>query len=112
MRREFTRCWPPAAIAAKQTPKNACRTAVMGRTKTFIFGSFRTTISYSMQDAILAVFTKLPQSTAHQVSDARSVLENHLGKTILAIHLFGSAVDGGLKPLSDIDLLVTVRAPL
>ncbi|MGU4672529.1 nucleotidyltransferase domain-containing protein, partial [Escherichia coli] len=30
----------------------------------------------------------------------------------MAIHLYGSAMDGGLKPLSDIDLLVTVRSPL
>ncbi|WP_431627026.1 nucleotidyltransferase domain-containing protein, partial [Enterobacter hormaechei] len=28
--------------------------------------------------------------------------------TLLAVHLYGSAVDGGLKPHSDIDLLVTV----
>ncbi|MBO1113510.1 AadA family aminoglycoside 3''-O-nucleotidyltransferase [Bordetella petrii] len=55
---------------------------------------------------------KLPESITRQVSDALSILENHLGKTILAIHVLGSAVDDGLKPLSDIDLLVTVRAPL
>lgn len=55
--------------------------------------------------------TKLPESIADQVIEARSVLEKHL-KTIQAIHLFGSAVDGGLKPLSDIDVLVTVGTPL
>ncbi|NHC61671.1 AadA family aminoglycoside 3''-O-nucleotidyltransferase [Paenalcaligenes suwonensis] len=55
--------------------------------------------------------THLPESISHQVLQAQSVLEQHL-KTIQAIHLFGSAVDGGLKPLSDIDLLVTVSAPL
>jgi streptomycin 3"-adenylyltransferase len=43
-----------------------------------------------------------------QLSQACAVLERHLTETIIAIHLFGSAVDGGLKPLSDIDLLVTV----
>lgn len=47
-----------------------------------------------------------------QVLDTLSVLENHLGETIQAIHLFGSTVDGGLKPFSDIDLLITVNAPL
>jgi streptomycin 3"-adenylyltransferase len=31
---------------------------------------------------------------------------------LVAIHLYGSAVDGGLKPHSDIDLLVTTRLPL
>ncbi|MBP6344291.1 MAG: nucleotidyltransferase domain-containing protein [Neisseriaceae bacterium] len=30
----------------------------------------------------------------------------------MAIHLYGSAIDGGLKYYSDIDLLVTVRQPL
>ena len=32
--------------------------------------------------------------------------------TLLAVHLYGSAVDGGLKPHSDIDLLVTVTVRL
>ena len=36
------------------------------------------------------------------------VIERHLEPTLLAVHLYGSAVDGGLKPYSDIDLLVTV----
>ncbi|SDL88544.1 streptomycin 3-adenylyltransferase [Pseudomonas indica] len=40
------------------------------------------------------------------------MLRRHLGETLQAIHLFGSAVDGGLKPHSDIDVLVTVSAPL
>ena len=43
-----------------------------------------------------------------QLSQACAVLERHLTGTIIAIHLFGSAVDVGLRPLSDIDLLVTV----
>ncbi|MBM0106970.1 AadA family aminoglycoside 3''-O-nucleotidyltransferase [Steroidobacter sp. S1-65] len=53
----------------------------------------------------------LPTSIAAQLSKARAVLERHLGETIIAIHLFGSAVDGGLKRFSDIDLLVTVADP-
>jgi len=56
--------------------------------------------------------TRLPESIAEQVSETLSVLQKHLNHTIQAIHLFGSAVDGGLKPLSDIDLLVTVNAPV
>ncbi len=56
--------------------------------------------------------TELPESIADQVFDTLSVLKSHLGETIKTIHLFGSAVDGGLKPFSDIDLLVTVSAPL
>lgn len=55
---------------------------------------------------------ELPESIQDQVSDALGVLEKHLGESIQAIHLFGSAVDGGLKAFSDIDLLVTVSAPL
>lgn len=54
----------------------------------------------------------IPESIAGQLSDALSVVKNHLVDTLLAVHLFGSAVDGGLKPLSDIDLLITVNAPL
>jgi predicted nucleotidyltransferase len=37
------------------------------------------------------------------------VIERHLASTLQAIHLYGSAIDG-LKPHSDIDLLVTVSA--
>ncbi|TEA78846.1 AadA family aminoglycoside 3''-O-nucleotidyltransferase [Allopusillimonas ginsengisoli] len=47
-----------------------------------------------------------------QLTHARAALERNLAGTLQAIHLFGSAIDGGLKPYSDIDLLVTVNAPL
>lgn len=50
----------------------------------------------------------IPIEISEQISIACSVVDRHLGDTILAIHLFGSAVDGGLKRQSDIDLLVTV----
>lgn len=40
------------------------------------------------------------------------MLQHHLATGLRAIHLFGSALDGGLHPHSDIDLLVTVDAPL
>lgn len=49
-----------------------------------------------------------PIELSEQVRYARAAIERHLSGTLLAIHLFGSAVDGGLKPYSDIDLLVTV----
>ncbi len=45
---------------------------------------------------------------SNQLSEVLSVIERHLESTLLAVHLYGSAVDGGLKPYSDIDLLVTV----
>jgi streptomycin 3"-adenylyltransferase len=53
-----------------------------------------------------------PAEITPQLSQARAVLERNLAGALQAIHLYGSAVDGGLKPHSDIDLLVTVGAPL
>lgn len=47
---------------------------------------------------------------AEQVTVACAAIERHLGATRQAMHLFGSALDGGLKPRSDIDLLMTVAA--
>lgn len=47
-----------------------------------------------------------------QLSEVVGVIERHLEPTLLAVHLYGSAVDGGLKPHSDIDLLVTVTVRL
>lgn len=52
----------------------------------------------------------VPTEITEQVSQACAVIERHLASTLQAIHLYGSALDGGLKPYSDIDLLVTVRA--
>ncbi|MBD9534488.1 DUF4111 domain-containing protein [Stenotrophomonas sp. STM01] len=43
-----------------------------------------------------------------QLAAVHRVVEHHLGDTIMAVHLFGSALLGGLKPSSDVDLLVTV----
>ncbi|MDD2060269.1 aminoglycoside adenylyltransferase family protein [Pseudomonas sp. GD03860] len=51
-------------------------------------------------------------AVAEQLTKACVVLERHLAHTLQAVHLYGSAVDGGLKPASDLDLLVTVDAPL
>jgi streptomycin 3"-adenylyltransferase len=54
----------------------------------------------------------LPAELQEQVSSACAAVELHLAGTLLGIHLFGSAVDGGLRPHSDIDLLVTVQTHL
>ncbi|HEY8608373.1 MAG TPA: nucleotidyltransferase domain-containing protein [Noviherbaspirillum sp.] len=59
-----------------------------------------------------AMTNGLPESIARQVSRTRLSLKHHFGDAIQSIYLFGSTVDGGLKPSSDIDLLVTVNAPL
>jgi streptomycin 3"-adenylyltransferase len=56
--------------------------------------------------------TSPPAEITAQLSAALAVLTRHLGQAPLAVHLFGSAVDGGLRPLSDIDLLVTIQSPL
>lgn len=50
----------------------------------------------------------VPVEIRAQVAAAGTVLKRHLGEALRGIHLFGSAVDGGLKPFSDIDLLVTI----
>lgn len=53
----------------------------------------------------------VPPAIRAQVSAAVALLNEHLGDAIVGLHLFGSAVDGGLQPFSDIDLLVTLDAP-
>ena len=47
-----------------------------------------------------------------QLSDALVVLERNLAGNLQDIYLFGSAIDEGLKPFSDIDLLITVNTSL
>ena len=54
----------------------------------------------------------IPDEISAQVATACRTIERHLGVTLKAIHLFGSALDGGLKPRSDIDLLATVSVRL
>ncbi|HGU3418323.1 TPA: nucleotidyltransferase domain-containing protein, partial [Escherichia coli O103:H2] len=50
-----------------------------------------------------------PAQVFKQLSHARAVIERHLAATLDTIHLFGSAIDGGLKPDSDIDLLALLQ---
>lgn len=50
----------------------------------------------------------VPAEISLQLSRALGVIERHLASTLLAVHLYGSVLDGDLKPYSDIDLLVTV----
>lgn len=56
----------------------------------------------------LMMSDSIPIEILAQLAQARDVIEQHLASTLLAVHLFGSALDGGLKPYSDIDLLVTL----
>lgn len=54
----------------------------------------------------------VPEAIRDQVARACAVIEQHLGQCLHAIHLYGSAVAGGLRPCSDVDLLVTIRESL
>lgn len=54
----------------------------------------------------------LPAEAASQLSAVCDVLRSRLADQLLAVHLYGSAVDGGLKPSSDLDLMVSVAQPL
>ena len=49
-----------------------------------------------MREAVIA-------EVSTQLSEVVGVIERHLELTLLAAHRYGSAVDGGLKPHSDID---------
>lgn len=54
----------------------------------------------------------IPNSIRQQVNAASALIARIIEGDTVAVHLYGSAVEGGLKPQSDIDLLVTIRLPL
>lgn len=54
----------------------------------------------------------MPPDLRHQLAATATLLEQLLGAKLQSLHLFGSALDGGLKPRSDVDLLAVVTAPL
>lgn len=54
----------------------------------------------------------VPSEISAQLSKALDVIERHLASTLVAVHLYGSALAGGLKRYSDIDLLITVTTQL
>lgn len=56
--------------------------------------------------------TTIPDSIRRQVNAASALIARIIEGDLVAVHLYGSAVEGGLKPQSDIDLLVTIRQPL
>ena len=66
----------------------------------------------SLPRALDIMSNAVPAEISVQLSLALNAIERHLESTLLAVHLYGSALDGGLKPYSDIDLLVTVAAQL
>ena len=58
-----------------------------------------------MREAVIA-------EVSTQLSEVAGVIERHLELTLLAVHFRTVCSDGGLKPHSDIDLLVTVTVRL
>jgi streptomycin 3"-adenylyltransferase len=50
--------------------------------------------------------------TAGQLEIVAHVISGVLGSNMLGMYLYGSAVDGGLRPNSDLDLFVVTREPL
>ena len=55
---------------------------------------------------------QVPASIQNQVNGAVSIIRKQLGRHLIAIYLYGSALDGGLKPESDIDIFVVVDKSL
>jgi predicted nucleotidyltransferase len=53
----------------------------------------------------------LEPEDAEQVEAIVRIVDDVLGDKVLGAHLFGSAVLGGLRPSSDLDVLVVVREP-
>lgn len=53
-----------------------------------------------------------PTEASIQISQACELIERYLGSALLAVYVYGSAIDGGLKPYSDIDTLVAVDSRL
>lgn len=54
----------------------------------------------------------IPDAIRRQVEAASACIRQIFAGKLIALHLYGSAVEGGLKPQSDIDLLVTLREPI
>ena len=75
--------------------------SIEGTSKGWCFGRPSSNVKHHEREAVIA-------EVSTQLSEVVGVIERHLEPTLLAVHLYGSAVDGGLKPHSDIDLLVTV----
>jgi len=46
------------------------------------------------------------QNLPREVNEALPIIRRVLGRSVVAVYLFGSAVEGGLRPHSDVDILV------
>ena len=55
--------------------------------------------------------TEVDEATTAQLDAVTDMVRQLLGRNLVAAYLFGSAVEGGLKPSSDVDVLAVVRRP-
>lgn len=55
---------------------------------------------------------ELAEADRRQVDDVVDAVRRVLGDELVAVYLYGSATSSGLRPGSDLDLLVVVRSPL
>ncbi|GAB1252979.1 nucleotidyltransferase domain-containing protein [Desulfovibrio falkowii] len=60
-----------------------------------------------MHPAANSLLITLPEAAA-----ALSAMQGRLGRSLHAVYLHGSAVTGGLRPRSDVDLLAVVDQPI
>lgn len=51
------------------------------------------------------------QSLPQEAMDAFAIIARELGESVVGVYLFGSALAGGLRPNSDVDVLVIVGQP-
>ncbi|QRK12923.1 DUF4111 domain-containing protein [Archangium violaceum] len=56
--------------------------------------------------------TALDTASHAQVSRVENMLTRLLGDDVIGMYLFGSAMNGGLRPKSDIDILLAVKQPI
>lgn len=52
---------------------------------------------------------EIPMEIQRQLAKACILIKHHFGSTLLGIYLYGSTLDGGLKPCSDLDLFVAIK---
>ena len=65
-----------------------------------------------LNDGDKSALQYLPEKDRDQISAAYQVIRGALGERVYAVYLYGSALGDGLKPLSDLDILVVIEGQL
>lgn len=60
----------------------------------------------------IPVSSATPDTVPREAHDAHLVLRSVLGDAVVGVYLFGSAVIGGLRPDSDVDVLAVAHRPM